>query len=802
MIHEKISAAMFSVEAEQQVLGAVLGVNERFHDVSGFLKPDHFWDPVHALIWKNIAARVSKDHMVSPITVANDLIQSDGFQALGGGTYLLKTVANCVSGSQVAEYAKMLVELHGRRQLAGRLDQISDEVKSGRQADDAAAELELLLHEREENSDEPRTMSFLKAQKRAIEQMQEVQDGGALGIPTGMRALDEVVSLNPKRYTLLGGATSMGKAQPLTSSVLCLDGWKRMGEMAVGDKIASVDGAPSEVVGVFPQGEKQIYRVTFSDGRQVRCCGEHLWQTYGPTRTQARVMSTDEIASSLKMKSYQGRLKVPLFEGDFGNPQDLPIDPWLLGVFLGDGSMHGGNPVFSIAEASLLWKIMEKIEPAHELVLDRGYDYRVRAQEGHANELTLALRELGYRKCRAEEKFIPEAYLNSTSEVRAAILTGLLDTDGWVERFGAVRFSTSSPVLADQVRQLVWSLGGVCSISQKTPKFTYKGETKTGQQHYILNIRHPSAANFFTVLKKSRRCTRTKPVRLTIKSIEKDGIELAQCIAVSHPSKLYVTDGFVMTHNTGLALSIALAAARSGYGVGFVTLEMPEEDLANRINSSVSTVPYKAYDRKMSENTWRQVIGAAKELQGLPIEIFSDRVRDVPAILSEGKKLKRKMVPNGNFKGFKLLVIDYIQLVRGRGESAHVRLAQVANDLKQVAKQLDVHVLALAQIDRSIGAREDTRPALRDLRGSGDLENAPDNVLFVHRPEYYLTRQTPPKKDDERADWEADLAHWKDKAEIIVGKARMGEIGSVQVACDMGTNRFFDVPDQQQGMDF
>lgn len=464
MIHEKISAAMFSIEAEQQVLGAVLGVNERFHDVSGFLRPDHFWDPVHALIWKNIAARVSRDHMVSPITVSSDLIQSDGFQALGGGSYLAKAVGNCVSSSQVAEYAKMLVDLHGRRLLAGRLDQISDEVKSGREADDAAAELELLLHEREENLDEPRTMSFLKAQTRAIEQMQEVQAGGALGVPTGMKALDEVVSLNPKRYSLLGGATSMGK--------------------------------------------------------------------------------------------------------------------------------------------------------------------------------------------------------------------------------------------------------------------------------------------------------------------------------------------------TGLALSIALSAARSGYGVGFVTLEMPEEDLANRINSSVSTVPYKAYDRKMSENTWRQVIGAAKELQGLPLEIFSDRVRDVPAILSEGKKLKRKMAPGANFKGFKLLVIDYIQLVRGKGESAHVRLAQVANDLKQVAKQLDVHVLALAQIDRSIGAREDTRPALRDLRGSGDLENAPDNVLFVHRPEYYLTRQTPPKKEEERADWEADLAHWRGKAEIIIGKARMGEIGSVQVACDMGTNRFFDVPDEQQGMEF
>jgi len=464
MKHQQISAGMYSIEAEQQVLGAVLAVNDRYHEVASMLNPEHFWDPVHGLIWKNIAARITRDHLVSPVTVQTDMAANEGFQEIGGGRYLSNMVVASVSGSEVKYYAKMLVDLHGRRTLAGRLEQLAGELQNGRGADDAAAELELLLHEREETSAEPRTMSFLKAQSLALEQMQEVQQGAVLGVPTGIRALDEVVSMNPKRYTLLGGATSMGK--------------------------------------------------------------------------------------------------------------------------------------------------------------------------------------------------------------------------------------------------------------------------------------------------------------------------------------------------TGLALSIATAAARAGHGVGFVTLEMPEEDLANRINSSVSMVPYKAYDRKMSENTWRQVVEAAKELESLPLEVFSDRVRDVPSILSEGKKLKRKMVPNGEFKGFRLLVIDYIQLVRGRGESAHVRLAQVANDLKQVAKQLDVHVLALAQIDRSIGAREDTRPALRDLRGSGDLENAPDNVLFVHRPEYYLVRQTPPKKEEERADWEAELAHWKGMAEIIVGKARMGEIGSVKVACDMGTNRFFDIPEQQDGWAF
>ncbi|MBL4898026.1 MAG: AAA family ATPase [Colwellia sp.] len=462
-----VSASCYSPEAEQQVLGAVLAVNDRFHDVSSFLKPEHFCDPVHADIWQNLAGRISKDHLASPITVATDLSEHVGLPELGGKTYLNKLVASSISGFDVVEYARMVVDLHGRRHMAGRLEQISGEVRNGRSADEAAAELELMLHEREENNAEPRTMSFIKAQTRSLKQMVEIKDGKMIGVPTGMPSLDEVVSLAPKRYTILGGSTSMGK--------------------------------------------------------------------------------------------------------------------------------------------------------------------------------------------------------------------------------------------------------------------------------------------------------------------------------------------------TGLALSISLAAAKAGYGVGFVTLEMPEEDLANRINSAVSEIPYKAYDRPMSENSFRKVIETAHKLESLPLEIFSERVRDVPSILSEGKKLQRKMKPNDPFKGFKLLVVDYIQLVRGRGQNDFAILSRVANDLKQVAKALNVHVLALAQIDRNLANVDhfsEARPNPSHLRGSGDLENAPDNVMFVFRPEYYLKRQQTPKKDDERADWEADLKHWANKAEIIIAKARMGEICSVTVGCDMATNRFFDLPDRQDDMGF
>lgn len=803
---DRVTASTSSVEAEQGMLGAILNNNDLFHEVSAILRPDFFSEPLHGAIWSNMSARIERDHMASVVSLAADFADNETLMALGGNGYLSRMAAFACPAFAVRDYALLIVELHQRRVLAGRFSQMAEELLHGRASDEVAAEAEILLMERSEQSPEPRTMSFLKAQTKALETMTEIKKGVQVGVTSGLRTLDDKISLAPKRYTILGGQTSMGKAQPLTSNVLCLDGWKRMGEIQIGDELSSVDGAPSRVIGVFPQGEKAIYKITFSDGRVVRCCGDHLWQTHGPGRDQSRVMTTDQISDALSKRSYQGRLKVPLFEGEFGCVSALPVDPWLLGVLIGDGALTKGA-CFSTPDAEILMRIQQTV--GWDSVKSRGgYDYSITTPKGKSNPVLDALKGLGLLGRRSEERFIPDQYLTANKAARLELLRGLMDTDGWVETFGAVRFSTSSKSLADQVRALVWSLGGVCSISMKRPKFTHKGEAKVGQDHHVLNIRHKDAGEFFTLIKKKRRCNRVKPVRLTIKSVEADGYEEAQCIAVSHPSHLYITDGFVVTHNTALALHIAYSAAKAGDGVGFVTLEMPEEDLSNRVNSIESLQPYNTYDRPMSDQSFSGVVEAAKRLQGLPIEIFSERVRDVSSILSEGKKLKRKMQPRGQFKGFKLLVIDYIQLVRGRGENALVKLSQVANDLKQVAKQLDVHVLALAQVDRQLGKLDkwdqwpQARPGLAHLRGSGDLENAPDNVMFVFRPQYYLTppRCTPPKDPAERADWEAEYNHWKGKAEIIISKARMGEIGSIEVGCDLSTNRFWDLDDGQERM--
>lgn len=451
-----------SVELEQQILGAVLLDNERFHKVAGIVRDEHFFDPVHGIIWGCIRTRIGKDLVASPVTIKADLESNPGLKDLGGPRYLVRLAKSSISAFALEDYSKELVELHARREIVQACDHVKKEVSGGGTAEDAASQLEIMLQRREEGALEPRSMSLLKAHRITLEQMVEARKTGVFGISTGLKTLDKLIGgLRKKDLILIPGATSMGK--------------------------------------------------------------------------------------------------------------------------------------------------------------------------------------------------------------------------------------------------------------------------------------------------------------------------------------------------TTLGTWLAIAAAKQGYGVGFVSREMSEESLSLRIASIDCGVPYEEMmSPDLSEQDFRKVAQAMSNQQSLPIQIYGSKVKDIPSILSETKRLRNHWVPNGSFKGLGLLVIDYIQMIRGHGKDRFDVLSQVAEDAKDLAKMLDLPVVALAQIARDMSKRDSKIPHLGDIRGSGDIENAADIVAFTHRPEYYIEREEPPKDYEQRADWQADYDRAKGKMEIIVGKKRMGRIGKVTVACDVGTNRFEDIHTQDE----
>src|SRR5205809_724507 len=176
----------------------------------------------------------------------------------------------------------------------------------------------------------------------------------------------------------------MGKAQPLDARIKTLTGWKRMGDLRLGDRLASVDGRRSVVSGLFPQGRRQVYRVTFSDGRSTECCDEHLWRVHSRDWRAPRLLTTKRVAEMLGRKRYRHRLWIDAPAGVDGDAAALPIDPWLLGALLGEGKLSGTSLIFSTSDAAMLEQLLERTREGFTLRAVGGYDWRIVQATGAA----------------------------------------------------------------------------------------------------------------------------------------------------------------------------------------------------------------------------------------------------------------------------------------------------------------------------------------------------------------------------------------------------------------------------------
>jgi len=330
-----------------------------------------------------------------------------------------------------------------------------------------------------------------------------------------------------------------GRAQPYDSQVLTPWGFRPVGSLEVGDLVIGSNGLPTPVLGVYPQGRKEIFRVRTQDGASTLCCGEHLWAvTTREDRRSGRphsVVETREMIGRLR-RAHAHRFELPRVSQPVEfEPRNVPMDPYALGLLLGDGCLTTADSELAL--------------DGIELVRKGEADDVLRHTAGHrggaivSNPVTVALRHLGLAGTRSTTKFVPELYLHNSSDVRLAVLQGLLDAGGGpvVQRGRTcrVQYGTCSGRLRDDVVFLVRSLGGVA----------YR---RTRSAAFVLDIRLPEGIEPFRLTRKRevyRLSGGGRPVRF-IDSIEPAGEQETLCIQVAAADSLYVTDDFLVTHNT------------------------------------------------------------------------------------------------------------------------------------------------------------------------------------------------------------------------------------------------------------
>lgn len=386
-----------------------------------------------------------------------------------------------------------------------------------------------------------------------------------------------------------GGQAGGGKMTCNQALTLTPTGWRTIGSLKVGDKLCATDGTIQDVIGVYPQGVKALYRVTMRDGGSLLAGLEHnwlAWRTHANRKAANKIISgpasarkwttAQMLAEMDKGRREDGRQRafaIPVtapvkfnvagtLKGR-GNFIKRTIPPYLLGLLLGDGHMTAAAIGITSMDAEIAdytrevsgGEVTRHDKPAG-VSKASGYLFR----GGFAKGLRASLEDMNLIGTHSSTKFIPRMYLFAGIEERWELLRGLMDTDGWVEPQRACYYCTVSERLAEDVRHLAQSLGAVVTTTTKIPTYTYKGETLKGQLAYTLTIKLPDPARAFGLTRKREIAAGLKHQSegRIIESIEYERDGEATCIMVSNANSLYITDDFIVTHNSDLAIGLAL----------------------------------------------------------------------------------------------------------------------------------------------------------------------------------------------------------------------------------------------------
>ncbi len=732
--------------AEQCVLGGMLMSKDAISDVLEVIHPGDHYRPAHQLVHEVILDLYSRGEPVDAVTVANELTKRGEITRVGGAPYLHTLMASVPTAANAGYYARIVRE----RAILRRLVEAGTRIVQLGYAGDGDADEIVDRAEAEVYGVTARRISedylaLAEIMPGALDEIEAIgsRGGGLNGVPTGFADLDALTNgLHPGQMIVIAARPALGKALALDTRLPTPTGWTTMGEVAVGDQLVGADGRPVTVVAATEvMHGRPCHEVAFSTGEVIVADSQHQWLTWtGPGSGTAAVRTTEQIAATLDRRpGNRGQNHAVPACGSFDLPEaDLPALPYTLGVWL-------GGPYTAAAGLTIA-------------------DPEIAMQVADSDFAAIPARE---------EKRIPVTYLRGSEAQRRALLAGILDIGGTVAGNGAIHLSVTSRELACDVRELVLSLGYRCSMpNRKAPRGAatssrYLIRFLTDDQVFLLSrkqrlhkerLRHdPRMARWRYIV--GARPVPSQPVR---------------CVQVDSSDHLYLAgDGMIPTHNSTLALDLARAASvKSGLTAVIFSLEMSRNEITMRLLSAEARVPlHSMRTGQMSEDDWTRLARRMSEVVDAPLFIDDSPNMSMMEIRAKCRRLKQR-------HDLRLVIIDYLQLMSSpkRVENRQQEVSDMSRQLKLLAKELDVPVVAVAQLNRGPEQRTDKRPLLADLRESGSIEQDSDVVILLHREDAY-------ERESPRAG----------EADLIVAKHRNGPTATVTVAFQGHYSRFSDM---------
>ncbi len=611
--------------------------------------------------------------------------------------------------------------------------------------------------------------------------LERKRNKGMTGIPTGIPHLDYMLKgLVKETLTTVIASTGVGKAVTLNTPILTPDGFVLMRDIKVGSKVFDEKGNECSVQAVFPQGEKQVYRVHFEDGTYVDCCKDHLWKFKTiddvARHNEWRVETTEQLLQRPIKRDKSFNLCVPVAEVIDFPEKELPLDPYVLGCLLGDGGFTTDRISFTNPEEDIVSKL-------NDILQDYGYfkcnpstycQYLFKSNTPGFNYLYRIIGALDLLGNNSLNKFIPKDYLYASKEQRLDLLRGLIDTDGHVNSGGHVYYFTSSEELRDNVAQLIRSLGFRCSTSEYT-RFGSNTE-------YRITIWSDSDVFFTSKKHREKYAGRSIPNKKTHYEILKivdievlDKFEEMQCITVDSPYHTFICGDFIVTHNTWLLVLLGAYAQLNGYKVVVFITEMSTDLMQDRFEAMLFGMMYGDFNYSSfksgsldldTENSYFEFLEEdLPRLEPLVLESATG-ISSVVSVIEREK-------PD-------LVLVDGAYLMEDEqgAKDDWLRVTHITRDLKKVAKNWHIPVVINSQADQNTSKK--TGPALGDIKYSQSIGMDSDNILALFRDEVMIN-------DREMG--------------IKVLKQREGTLGKVIISWDFDHMNFKSIYSESDGGD-
>ena len=668
--------------AEQSVLGGMLLSKDAIADVVEVVRGHDFYRPAHELVYDAILDLYGRGEPADAITVSSELQKRGELGRVGGAPYLHSLLQTVPTAANAGYYARIVRETAILRRLIEAGTKIVQLGYGGDgDADDIvdAAQAEVYnVTERRTSEDYLPLSAIMEGTLDEIEAIGS-RSGEMVGVPTGFVDLDELTNgLHPGQMIVLAARPAVGKALALDTPLATPTGWTTMGDVRVGDRLVGADGRPTTVVAATEvMTGRPCYEVEFADGTVIIADAEHQWRTEGDGPVGARIHTTRDLAVDLWLglpgeprPRHRIRNTVPL-----QLPQaDLPVPPYLLGVTLADQVSNDSAP-----DVEVLMYVESEPVAAHP------------ESSGAGGR-------------------IPRPYLRAGESQRRDLLAGFLDRAGRVTARGCLVVEGLTPALAADVAELVAGLGHQASTA---PESWGQVSLAICADDDLFRVEEKRLAH------KQLRAHRSGDDLRSVVDVRPVASVPVRCVEVDNADHLYLAGrAMVPTHNSTLGLDVARSAAiKHNMATCIFSLEMSRNEITMRLLSAEARVPlHHMRNGRLTDDDWTRLARRMGEVNNAPLFIDDSPNMSMMEIRAKCRRLKQR-------HDLKLVVIDYLQLMTSgkKVESRQQEVSEFSRAIKLLAKELEIPVVAISQLNRGSEQRTDKKPQLSDLRESGCL---------------------------------------------------------------------------------